>query len=250
MGSTGGRSGGRSYHHEAIAITTQATLRSCPLTPDRNVAVMDIKSSVERRSLYEPGSLFSVDVEYPLQVKKTNDTEQLDPLDMRSKRSIWQDSSLSRQPSQAKATHRSLSVPSTVRPRQQLRLPSFKSLGITPLYPDALLTPPDEASLIHWTPSPLGLPDPPLRQSSTAFTGEHSTAAMSEAPILNDSIAEGHSAPAPAAAAPLVSERKDEQGDRGSTSSSDEAPEPTSWIETVAEAIGTLSVYEQSTTHN
>ena len=247
MGSTGGISGFRPYQHEDGAITAQATLRSILLSPDRNVAIMNVESTVKSTAPKTRGwPSPSTDEESFLQVKnKPYDAEPLLDPHLRPKTSTRQDLSLGRQAGQAKATHRSLSVPSSVKMRQHLRLPSFKSLGITPMYPDALLTPPDEASLIHWTPSHPSYPvwsDPPLHRISTEATGEHSQATMPEAPSLSDSISEGHSNVAPAPAVPQVAEQKETKDDQGSASGSDEAPEPPSWIETIAEAIGMLDV--------
>ena len=203
---------------------------------------MSVEPSVDRPELNERWSSLSVDAEYPLQVKKRiGDAEQLGCSDMRSKRSIWQNDSLGRQTEKAKGTHRSLSAPSDVKPRQQLRLPSFKPLGISQLYPDALLTPPDEASLIHWTPSPLGMSDPPTSQTASEPTGMVSRATRPEASVLSGSIAEENTnTPTSVPAVPAIAVHKDEKGDEGSASGSDEAPEAPSWIESARQAIGTL----------
>lgn len=245
MGSTEGRSEGRPQHNESFAITTQATLRSQVPLPDPNVTIMRVESATKRTNLDGRASSLSVDAEYPLHVEKNIEhAEPLGCLDLRSKKSIWQNGSLSRQLDKAKGTQRSLSVPSHVKSRQQLRLPSFKSLGIAPSYPDALLTPPDEASLIHWTPSPLAMSDLPISQPSSQPTGMVSQATMPEAPVFSGSIAEaGSNAQTSAPAASLIPVHKDEKGDEGSASSSDEAPETPSWIEAVTRAIGTCYLH-------
>lgn len=241
MGSIGGHSGGRRLHDETFAITTQATLRSQVTLPDRNVVVMRVGSVTKKTNMDERASSLSSDAEYPLHVEK--DIEHAEPLgspDLRSKKSIWQNGSTSRQIDKVKGTQRSLSVPSHVKPRQQLRLPSFKSLGRAPLYPDALLTPPDEASLMHWAPSPSGMSDLPTSEPSPQSTGTVSRATMPEAPVFSGSIAEAESnAPASAPAASLIPVHTIEKCDEGSASSSDDAPETPSWIETVTQAIGT-----------
>ena len=247
MGDTGGRSGGQ-IDHEAFAITTQATVRSQSRLHDRSVAVMSKECSIERMNMNERGFSSSVGAESPLHVEKLIEhTEQLGCPDLRSKKSIWQNSSMSRRADNVKGTHRSLSVPSNVKPRQQLRLPSFKSLGIATPYPDALLTPPDEASLIHWKPPTLGMSDPPTSQPSRELVGMDSRVAMPEAPTFSGSVPEGNtSAPSSAAAPPLITVHKDEKGDGGSTSSSDEAPETPSWIERATQVVGRLRLHAQS----
>lgn len=45
-------------------------------------------------------------------------------------------------------------LPRFVKSRQNLRLPSFKSLGISSRIPDALLTPPDETTILDWSHPP------------------------------------------------------------------------------------------------
>ena len=244
MGSTGGRSEGQP-DNEVFPITPQATLRSHAPLLGRNVALMPLESLVERMDLSERGSSPSVDAEGPLHVKdEVIHAEKMGCPDLRSKKSIWQNNSLSRQSANVKGTHRSLSVPSNVRPRQQLRLPSFKSLGITPLYPDALLTPPDEASLMHWTPSLLGMSDPPINQPPQGLTGTLPQATMPKTPVISGSVPEeSNSASSSAPAAPLTAVHKDEKGDGGSASSGDEAPETPSWIEYATHAIGTLRIH-------
>ena len=255
MGSIGGCSEGQ-LHNDSFAITTPATLRSRSPPLGRNVAVMALEPPVDSMDLNERPLSPSVDAEGPLQVEDGFvDAEQLGCPDLRSKRSIWQTSSLSRQVDRAKGTHRSLSVPSNAKARQQLRLPSFKSLGIVPLHSDALLTPPDEASLIHWTPSPLSISDPPTSQPPQELTGTVSQATMLEAPVSSGSVTEENKSPSSSApAAPLIASHKDEKGDGGSTSSGDEKSEPPSWIECATQAIGTQRLQDQPVdgplTHN
>ncbi len=244
MGSTGARSESQP-RNEPNAITVQATLRSQVPLPDRNVAMMGVEPSVEITDGSERGFSPLVVAEQPLHVKENIEhAELLGYSDLRSKKSIWQNSPLSRQTDKAKGTHRSLSVPSHMKPRQQLRLPSFKSLGLSPLYPEALLTPPDEASLIHWTPSPLGTSDLPTSQSTSQLTGTLSQATMPEAPVFSGSIADGNSnAPTSAPAAPLIAVHNGEKADEGSASSSDEASETPNWIDLITQAIGKLHLH-------
>lgn len=241
MGSIGGHSGGRRLHDESFAMTTQATLRSQVTLPDRNVAGMRGGSVTKKMNMDERASSLTSNAEHPLRVEK--DIEHAEPLgcpDLRSKKSIWQNGSTSRQIDKANGTQRSLSVPSHVKPRQQLRLPSFKSLGRAPLYPDALLTPPDEATLIHWAPSPLGMSGLPTSEPTPQSTGTVSRATMPEALVFGGSIAEAKSnAPASAPAASLIPVQTTGKYDEGSASSSDDAPETPSWIEAVTQAIGT-----------
>ena len=233
-------------HNEAFAIITQATLRSQPPLLDRNVAVMDVGHSLERMDLDAQGSSLSVDAECSAHIKHEVESEQqLGCLDLRSKKSIWQKSSLSRQTEKPKGTHRSLSVPSKLKSRQHLRLSSFKTLGIAP-YTDALLTPPDEASLIHWNHPSSDMSVPPSSQPAQGLTGIVSQATLPQAPVFSGSISEQQSnASTTASAVPTIAVRTDDKDGGGSPSSGDEAPTTPSWIESGTNAIGTLCLHGQ-----
>lgn len=207
---------------------------------------MDVEHSLKRVDLDERGSSLSVDAECPAHVKhEVESEEQLGCLDLRSEKSTWQNSSLGRQPDKLKGTHRSLSAPSNVKPLQRLRLPSFKTLGIVP-YTGALLTPPDEASLIHGTHPSSGMPDPPTSQPAQELIGIVFGAKLPEAPVFSGSISEEQSnAPTSTSAVPTIAVPTDDNGGGGSPSSGDEAPTTPSWIESGTKAIGTLGLHGQ-----
>lgn len=70
------------------------------------------------------------------------------------------------------------SVPRTIRGRQHLQLPPFKSLGLVLPYTNFLLTPPDEAEIIRWNAScrdPLQIPTSTSIQRPTSVASEGTT---------------------------------------------------------------------------
>ena len=70
------------------------------------------------------------------------------------------------------------SVPRTIRVRQHLQLPPFKSLGLASPYTNFLLTPPDEAEIIKWNAScqdPLHIPTSTSVQRPTSLASEGTT---------------------------------------------------------------------------
>ena len=81
------------------------------------------------------------------------------------------------------------SVPRTIRVRQHLQLPPFRSLGLASPYTNFLLTPPDEAEIIKWNAScrdPLQIPTSTSVQRPTSVASEGTTP---ETPHVHEFIA-------------------------------------------------------------
>jgi len=140
-----------------------------------------------------------------------------------------------------------LLLPLHMKARQNLQLPSFKSLGIASRLPDALLTPPDEsifelgkpATLSHFSrsssfpPSMPKTPSPDLTDfaSEVGYTLTTSRAPSSTQPTMPTTEPEGNA---------------DEEDGTGPISSSSEdeeyLPEPPGWLTEAVEPVGKFAV--------
>ena len=124
--------------------------------------------------------------------------------------------------------------------RQQLRLPSFKALGIAVPHPDHLLTPPEEPDQFAWQPHSQPLPhlqdfdiprSIPLQTSKLTPEDEPTMAA----PLDSEGLVSGNAATLPEVLAVV-----DEDSETRPTSSSSEEDSPggPTWLEHAIDAVG------------
>ena len=127
--------------------------------------------------------------------------------------------------------------------RQQLRLPSFKALGIAVPHPDHLLTPPEEPDQLAWQPHSQPLPhlqdfdiprSIPLQASKLTPEDEPTMAA----PLDSEGLVSGNTATLPEVLAVV-----DEDSEMRPTSSSSEGDSPggPTWLEHAIDAVGKLA---------
>lgn len=128
--------------------------------------------------------------------------------------------------------------------RQQLRLPSFKALGIAVPHPDHLLTPPEEPDQFPWQPHSQPLPhlqdsdiprSIPLQTSKLTPEDEPTMAA----PLDSEGWVSGNNT----ATLPEVLAVVDEESEMRPTSSSSEGDSPggPTWLEHAIDAVGKLA---------
>lgn len=116
------------------------------------------------------------------------------------------------------------SVPRTIRVRQHLQLPPFRSLGLASPYTNFLLTPPDEAEIIQWNAScrnPLQIPTSTSVQRPTSVASEGTTP---ETPHVHEFIPNVTNSPTPDGTMA-------EGGSGHDNSSSDSDSSRSTWIE-------------------
>lgn len=117
------------------------------------------------------------------------------------------------------------SVPRTIRLRQHLQLPPFRSLGLASPYANFLLTPPDEAEIINWNAScrdPLQIPTSTSVQRPTSVASEGTTP---ETPHVHEFI------PDNVTNSPTPDGTMAEGGSGHDNSSSDSDSSRSTWIE-------------------
>ena len=129
--------------------------------------------------------------------------------------------------------------------RRQLRLPSFKALGIAVPHPDHLLTPPEEPDQFAWQPHSQPLPhlqdfdiprSIPLQTSKLTPEDEPTMAA----PLDSEGLVSGHNT----ATLPGVLAVVDEDSETRPTSSSSEGDSPggPTWLEHAIDAVGKSAI--------
>ena len=134
--------------------------------------------------------------------------------------------------------------------RRKLQLPSFQSLGISSLLPDALLTPPDESTIVDFAPS-LSTSQPAIPRSSS-FPQSHLPKTPS--PDLTElasaqrdmlSTSQPSNSAQPIASDPAPAEEEHQQGGSESTDSeeSDVGPDRDTWLIDAVDAVGKLLEY-------
>ena len=144
------------------------------------------------------------------------------------------------------------SLPPPAKGRQNLQLPSFKSLGISSRVPDALLTPPDEAIIHDYmkTPPPTSFPSACRRSSFPAInmpktpSPDHSDFASSFGSIATASEASATDASShPTVAIAESSAGYVEHGidpSRSDSEGSDTVPGQFDWLKEALDALGEL----------
>lgn len=117
------------------------------------------------------------------------------------------------------------SVPRTIRVRQHLQLPPFRSLGLASPYTNFLLTPPDETEIIKWNAScrdPLQIPTNTSVQRQSSVASEGTTP---ETPHVHEFI------PGNVINSPTPQGTMAEGGSANDNSSSDSDSSRSAWIE-------------------
>ena len=145
--------------------------------------------------------------------------------------------------SSAKAINTEL--PHKCKDRQDLRLPSFKALGIAVPHPDHLLTPPEEPDYVAWHPLSQPLPE---RQDYEPLQGfSRPTAGMTPeddqnmaVPLDSEGINSEYSAAATLGSLDIA-EEDDTAGRPNSSSSEEESAGGPVWIEHAIDAVGRSS---------
>lgn len=144
------------------------------------------------------------------------------------------------------------SLPTLVKCRQHLQLPSFRSLGISSRIPDALLTPPDETTIHDWmtTPTPTSFPSASRRSSYPAINMPKTPSPdRSDYTSMLGHVATASEAPTTTAsnhANPAVSEAQAGDAEHGTdptrsdSESSDAVPGRFDWLKDATDALGEL----------
>ena len=134
--------------------------------------------------------------------------------------------------------------------RQELRLPSFKALGIAVPHPDQLLTPPEEPDQMAWYPNsqsipylqnleiPRSVPVPTARM--TPEDEQVMTAPFDSEGVDTEQITTSVSGP-------LAVVEEDSSSRPSSSSSEDDSPGGPVWIEHAIDAVGELTTAPNST---
>lgn len=142
------------------------------------------------------------------------------------------------------AMNKTAILPLHVRARQNLRLPSFKALGIASRLPDALLTPPDESTIQFRKPAP-----PSYFSRSSSFptsipktpSSDLTDFALNMGNVLSTEASSSTQPAVPTAETEGMETEPDRSGPMSSSSEEEELPPNyPGWLVEAVEAVGKL----------